>query len=1197
MPTSNADLRVTGKGEMADILKAFAGVGLQLQKMEGRLDEVQKEAKKTSQSISNGFKKVGDKIGSQFRRIAGIAVAALGTAGVVGTFKKAIGSAQSFEFELRKVGTLLRGDATKSLGEYRKALLDLSKQTGESVTTLSKGLFDVVSASVRGTESIKGSLGLLTASSRAAIAGFTDTATAVDVMTTVLNSYEQSTEDAVTVSDKLVTVARLGKTNLGEMAPELGKVTKVAASAGISLDELGGAVVQLTKSGRRINFAMTDMRAIINGLLKPTKDLQALFERTGYASGEAALKARGFTGVMQMIGEETGGSTQQLLKFIPQQEAIAGASILAAKNVDGLREAIDEIGNSAGATDEAYAKMADTFDKRAARLKAKVNVLFIRLGTEILPIVLEKLQGLEEWIDKNSDEIVQFARDVFDAIVDLFKFIREWGPAAATAMAGLWAVGKISAFITMVKSASVALAGFKTAWTTLSLVMMANPIVLTIAAITAVIAALTYAVKTLIDAWDELIGYFKQSVYEQFGKPMEKKLAKQIGGMSAGGREAMLSALEAREPEMGGRVRSMVELQEQADAAAYARLVEEMDMAMGVSRPRAALPDVGGAASALLGGFGGAGAGGAGAAAGAGVSDKLKKQWKQAEEYLRQLRIETADKLQQIDLKHAEERRQVAQMKFRSAKDKQEALARVDEKWQKKKKEYIDDQIEAEEAAAKKRAAIEEESRKESLEVARKKKGWIDSIDKSFIQAQENYFDMREEAARRALEFEKRAADTFMEKFKAVGKAVGSVLLDAVNVVADEIDSIFGGIYRKAYNQIKKLVSLAIESAARGEKRLVLEEATRARIEEEMGRPLTEREARARATAYTPGQLSELERQGRIGEYRVVGAETPADRMSGVLTTMQEWWSNLADNLGPILDWLADTAVPALIDKIAQEAPKIISVLNESWKNTLPKIVDLFADYLDDVLDQIPSIAEAFTQGIVNLLERLMKRLPDILSAVFSFLTQSFASLVKTIINLIVSGIPKIVGQLVKSLPMIVKELVEELATELLPAVAKAIVDAISNVAGPSKSKGANLGLAVATGGLSMFFHEGGMIDRLHKTGMVLGDALRAHQGMYVSPKLASDEVPIIAQTGEAVLSREGVATAGGRDGIDRLNRGEARRGSSQVNNVTVNTEYLFPEAAADVIDSLQQSLMRKGRGTLVDALRGDKVTGFEPKI
>ncbi len=74
--------------------------------------------------------------------------------------------------------------------------------------------------------------------------------------------------------------------------------------------------------------------------------------------------------------------------------------------------------------------------------------------------------------------------------------------------------------------------------------------------------------------------------------------------------------------------------------------------------------------------------------------------------------------------------------------------------------------------------------------------------------------------------------------------------------------------------------------------------------------------------------------------------------------------------------------------------------------------------------------------------------------------------------------------------------------------------------------------------GMIPFFHEGGMV--YHKGGMI--QPILAHSG------LAPDEIPIIAQSGEAVLSRRGVANAGGPAAIRRLNSGQSPTGGVMIN-------------------------------------------------
>ncbi|MFH2137447.1 MAG: hypothetical protein ABII88_02925 [Candidatus Omnitrophota bacterium] len=73
-------------------------------------------------------------------------------------------------------------------------------------------------------------------------------------------------------------------------------------------------------------------------------------------------------------------------------------------------------------------------------------------------------------------------------------------------------------------------------------------------------------------------------------------------------------------------------------------------------------------------------------------------------------------------------------------------------------------------------------------------------------------------------------------------------------------------------------------------------------------------------------------------------------------------------------------------------------------------------------------------------------------------------------------------------------------------------------------------------------FHQGGTVQRRNRA------FIRAHSG------LAPDEVPIIAQTGEGVLSRRGMRSLGGSDNLRALNRGE----SVQDGGITINVNQVI---------------------------------------
>jgi hypothetical protein len=99
-------------------------------------------------------------------------------------------------------------------------------------------------------------------------------------------------------------------------------------------------------------------------------------------------------------------------------------------------------------------------------------------------------------------------------------------------------------------------------------------------------------------------------------------------------------------------------------------------------------------------------------------------------------------------------------------------------------------------------------------------------------------------------------------------------------------------------------------------------------------------------------------------------------------------------------------------------------------------------------------------------------------------------------------------------------------------------------------------------GFLGLTFHKGGMV--YHSSGII-----RAHSG------LAPDEVPLIAQTGEAVLSRRGVAAAGGPDVIRQFNTG--RGGGNQTINY-YNTIIAPPGTTKEELERMLINALNRNR-------------------
>jgi hypothetical protein len=92
-------------------------------------------------------------------------------------------------------------------------------------------------------------------------------------------------------------------------------------------------------------------------------------------------------------------------------------------------------------------------------------------------------------------------------------------------------------------------------------------------------------------------------------------------------------------------------------------------------------------------------------------------------------------------------------------------------------------------------------------------------------------------------------------------------------------------------------------------------------------------------------------------------------------------------------------------------------------------------------------------------------------------------------------------------------------------------------------------------------------VNNFH-TGGWIGELPRAHRGLWM------DEVPLIGQAGERMLSRAEVATMGGRASVDRAARGSS---SSRIHVTHVHVHINGREAAEAIVPELPGVLRRHG--------------------
>jgi len=317
-----------------------------------------------------------------------------------------------FEKGLAEVATLL--DDTSYLEAYAVGLRDLAKASGESLDTLTKGLYQVISASV----DAGAAMGVLTVANKAAIAGISDTATAVDVVTSIMNAYGMSAAEAETITDQLFTAVKYGKTTFGELAAGVGPVITMAANLGVSFDQVAAALATMTRAGIQTTNAVTYLRGMFRSVLKPTKQMKDTAKELGIVFDSTSLKSMGLGGFLKYVSDAVGTNTEALARLFPNIRGIQAVMALAGRNADAFAGDLYHMAEAAGATTDAFEIIEETSAFQLAKLRGEISDLQMEIGEKMVP-TMHAWEGsmlyLAERIDIISNSI-GWLMDRFSAV-------------------------------------------------------------------------------------------------------------------------------------------------------------------------------------------------------------------------------------------------------------------------------------------------------------------------------------------------------------------------------------------------------------------------------------------------------------------------------------------------------------------------------------------------------------------------------------------------------------------------------------------------------------------------------------------------------------------------------------------------------------------------------------------------------------
>lgn len=320
-----------------------------------------------------------------------------------------------FDAKMRETSGLSK-EVRANYNQVADAVANISAKYPKMAGDAAAAFRDIVSSTKY---AVGAQLQLLDVTLALSTAAFVPAAVSTDALTSVLNAYNLTADKAISVSDVLFQMMNDGKATVQELAEELGKVTPIAAAAGVEFTEVGAALAIMTQRGNNVARSSTALSRLINEMVRPstqgrkfinemlagtdrqmdatslsTKGLAYQIENLNIIAANYVAQQKGMNKTFKefnkeaqdLVGRNQGLSVEALGNILTDQEnRNAAAAFLGPDAVNQFNTEVTAMQNSAGATRDAFAEAAKSYQVAGQTFIRDVSNSFNSFATTIAP--------------------------------------------------------------------------------------------------------------------------------------------------------------------------------------------------------------------------------------------------------------------------------------------------------------------------------------------------------------------------------------------------------------------------------------------------------------------------------------------------------------------------------------------------------------------------------------------------------------------------------------------------------------------------------------------------------------------------------------------------------------------------------------------------------------------------------------------